>query len=491
MTKISLISPFFPVTNTGLRIISSVLHLHGFTTQMIFMPLSDNLYQYPEKVLDQLRDITARSSVIGLSLMDNFLQRGIQISQALKTENNFIIWGGTLATMDPDIAHEHADAACIGDGEHAFLEFMENLRDGKPLDNIINIWLKDSQYPQLEYIKDITSLPLPDYGPEDHFCYDVRSEELIPIGSMQEYEKILEPAPQVSQSDFVGYSYRMITTRGCPHNCTYCGNNLLKKLQCPKLRFASLQQIEDELEFVRNNFPNVKHIRIADDNFLARKDVRDIARIFKQHGYTFRCLMSPPYFTQELMRDLIDCGLDCCQLGLQSKAPRMEELYHRRGINQNIDSIFEFFNKNNSQIPLQVDVMVNNPWERTKDTLYTIDYLLDKLPLNGQLFINSLVFFKGTELYKKAANQGILDQYQDRNFDWKKKNYIYYTTILLALLSKKGKLSRGLLRLLSRKSFVYVMNNRAFVRFLYPLIIRNLRRFRQMSKKIHSYHNLP
>jgi radical SAM superfamily enzyme YgiQ (UPF0313 family) len=488
MIKISLISPYGSITNIGLRTISSVLRQEGFKTQMFFLPmpssdspLSTSAYfqmEYPQKLLNQLLELTKDSAIIGLSLMDNYMQPGIQLTRALKREGNLVVWGGALATMNPESALEYADAVCIGDGEDAMLELVKSVSEGGKSKNIPNIWFKGEAYPQLKYIEDISVFPLPDYGPEGHFIYFEDEEQLVAVNTYEDYRKCLEPVRESSGK--LSYVYRMETTRGCPHNCTYCGNNILKKVQSPKLRLRSIDQIRGELREVKNNFPFVNTIVIEDDTFIVRNDVRQVAQLFKEFGFFFKCLISPAKFTEEQLDFLIDCGLCVCHIGLQTRAPRIEAMYNRQNLNRGIDKVFEVFRKK-PQVPLLVDILVDNPWEHSDELIYTFHYLLDNFPPRAALGINSLVFYQGTKLWEKAKQENILDnKYYLKTWHWHRQNKIHYTTLLFVLL--KLRLPRGLIRFLSAKPFILLFENDLFTCNIFPAIVRSSKKLLTLKK---------
>ena len=59
--------------------------------------------------------------------------------------------------------------------------------------------------------------------------------------------------------------YWMMTTRGCPHSCSYCCNNALRKIYKDNntyVRFRSPENIVKELELVKNKFRFIKSVMI-------------------------------------------------------------------------------------------------------------------------------------------------------------------------------------------------------------------------------------
>ncbi|MDL1967038.1 MAG: cobalamin-dependent protein [Deltaproteobacteria bacterium] len=265
--QVSLISPYSNTLNLGLRIISAILRNSGYKTQMIFLPShsSDSALNispfsnidYPETIIQQVVNITRDSSIIGISLMDNYMQVGIKLTQALKNKSNLVIWGGVLPSLNPEEALQYADAVCIGEGEDAMLELVRKMNNSQDINSIPNIWFKGKSRPEKKYISDVSSLPLPDYGPEGHFIYSEKEQIILSLETCDEdkyQDYLFEKHELPGVPGEMQTVYHIETTRGCPHNCTYCANNILKKIITPKVRWKSLDQIEDELNWVKKKF---------------------------------------------------------------------------------------------------------------------------------------------------------------------------------------------------------------------------------------------
>lgn len=80
-----------------------------------------------------------------------------------------IMCGGYHASLMPDetLAIPEVDAICIGDGEFSLTEYLNALEHKESLIGIRGIWVKNNgeaeKNPLRELIKDIDSLPIPDY----------------------------------------------------------------------------------------------------------------------------------------------------------------------------------------------------------------------------------------------------------------------------------------------------------------------------------------
>ena len=92
--KITLISIYPDLRSVGIRIISACLKQEGHDVDLIFL-LKEFTEKYAEKTMNDLVKLTKKSDLVGISLMTNFFDNAIQITQKLKESYNFpIIWGG-------------------------------------------------------------------------------------------------------------------------------------------------------------------------------------------------------------------------------------------------------------------------------------------------------------------------------------------------------------------------------------------------------------
>ena len=131
--KIVLISPYPDITSFGLRTISAHLRRHGHRTRLVFVPdaLGDDLLygvkRYEDHVLDELIELCRDADLIGITLMTNFFDGAVQITERLKSAGVKapVIWGGVHPTIRPEESLEHADIVCVGDGEDALLELAD------------------------------------------------------------------------------------------------------------------------------------------------------------------------------------------------------------------------------------------------------------------------------------------------------------------------------------------------------------------------------
>lgn len=142
---ITLISPYPDIRAYGIRIISACLKREKHDVQILFLP---KLFteRYENTMLDKLVTFSKESDLIGISLMTNFFDNAVQITQKLKENNDIpILWGGIHPTLRPEECLNYADMACISEGEESVVELANKIRDGEYYYNIHGIWFKDKE----------------------------------------------------------------------------------------------------------------------------------------------------------------------------------------------------------------------------------------------------------------------------------------------------------------------------------------------------------
>ena len=88
--KISLISVFPGIHDFGLRIISARLKQAGYDVNIFFL-MKEFHKKYSEAAMNNLVKLTKGSDLAGISLMTNWFDNAIQITQKLKNNYDFPI----------------------------------------------------------------------------------------------------------------------------------------------------------------------------------------------------------------------------------------------------------------------------------------------------------------------------------------------------------------------------------------------------------------
>ncbi len=433
--KMTIVTPTpLDLSAFGVRALSAFLKREGVEVRTVFLPsgvqkykFRDNFsYIYDRKVLDEVIELCAGSDLVGISFMSNYYERAIQLTRAIKSNlSTPVIWGGIHPTVMPEESLRYADMVCVGEGEDALLELLTRMGNGGSTTDIGNIWTsrdgRISSNPLRPLEKDLDRFPHFDFGLEDHYVHDLRTDRVVPMTKeLLKLSFLIEPNLEGTFKDSYRRtrSYKTLTTRGCPHSCAFCAEAILANMYKGQkyLRKRSVPHVIEELEWVKREFPFVESIFLFDDTFLIRttEEIVEFSRAYKEKiGLPFHIQASPTTLSEERMEALIDAGLSFVEMGIQSTSKTGKQLYHRSISNERLLNAASILSRYNGKIyPACYHVILDNPWETSADVLETLDLVL-KLPRPFWLKRSSLVCFPGTPLFTKAREDGIIKSEED------------------------------------------------------------------------------
>jgi radical SAM superfamily enzyme YgiQ (UPF0313 family) len=472
--KLTLITPTPPdICAFGVRGLSSYIKNKGHSVKTIFLPSSleapkhryDNIYTYEENILDDVINLAKDSDLIGISFMTNYFDPALKITEKIRKELDVpIIWGGAHPTVKPDECLNYVDMVCIGEGEEALAELMHNMSEGNPYHNIKNLWvrkngkiLRNSLRP---LIQNIDGLPFFDFDLKDQYVIDIRKNKVVEMDS--ELFKFILPR-EMHFNNTIRISFKTYASRGCPHRCSYCINNCLRKMYSGQryLRKKSVDKVIEELEQIKDKFPFIEIFILFDDTFFARStdEIAAFSEAYKKKiGLPFHIQVSPTTMSRKKMDCLIDAGLVFLEMGIQTGSERIKKLYQRTTSNERIIEAANLINSYQSKmLPPCYHVILDNPWENAEDVIDTLNTLI-QLPKPFWLKLASLVFYPGTELYDIAKKSNFIE---DELNDIYRKNMILpsdtYVNFLI-YLAGHSYFPRIILKLLSQKKLVAVLN---------------------------------
>jgi radical SAM superfamily enzyme YgiQ (UPF0313 family) len=495
--KVTLISPYPDITAFGLRTISSYLQAQGYATQLIFLPdpLGDQLFleeqRYNDQVLEKVVDLCRGSDLIGLTVMTNFFAGAVQITEKLKLRlNTPIVWGGIHPTVRAEESLQYADLVCIGEGEETILELAKRISAGQNYTNIPGLWLREGsgirKNPVRPLVSDLDKYPFPDFFAPSQYILNQSLIEPLKVELLIKHLQ-LNPVSQTVKKT----NYMTLSGRGCPHNCSYCCNSNLRALY-PRgryLRWRSREHLIRELIQVKQRMPFVDYICFSDDSFFARniEDLKSFSRVYKEEiGLPFFCLASPLTITEEKMDCLVEAGLHCLQMGIESGSEKMNRVYQRQKMTpERIEKALRIINRYKDRImPPQYDFILDAPYETEEDLVETLQ-LIARMPKPYRLQLFSLVLYPGTSLYEKAKRDGLIkDERQEiysKMYGLRKPSYFN----LIFTLCKGGKFPKLLLTILTNKKLVKLLNHKK-INFLYKLIFQGGRKAKTLKAKIFS-----
>ncbi|MDY7033042.1 MAG: radical SAM protein [Thermodesulfobacteriota bacterium] len=485
--KTALITPTPPdVAAFGVRALSAYLKREGKKVRNIFLPggikknknKKDYIYQYERHIIEETIELCKECDLIGISFMTNYFDRAKQLTQEIrKCIDAPVIWGGIHPTVAPEESMQHVEMVCIGEGEEALLELVQKLEEGKDYFDTRNIWFKkDGKIIKNQLrplIQDLDSLPYFDFSLDDHYIYDHTINSIAPM-TKDLLKKCFPLEPNVEGSFSDSYkrtvSYKTMTTRGCPHHCTFCAERALAEMYPGEmyLRSRSVGHVIKELEHIKEHLSFIESIFLFDDTFTARplEEIIEFSKEYKEKiKLPFHIQTSPLTLNKEKMDAMIEGGLVFVEMGIQTLSKTGMKIY-KRGISRDVllkkASLLKEYS--NSIYPPCYHIILDNPWETTDDVIETLRLILE-LPRPFWLKRASLICFPGTELYVKSKAEGIIKTQDDERREIYNKHLHVpqgkYANFLV-YLSGFSYFPRWILRVMSASLFVFIFDRKVF-----------------------------
>jgi len=387
MKRVLLINPPFNIAkenydssvSVGLLSIATYLHHKGIPVQII-----DGVRQ--RNYLDLIKKSASQCDYAGLSVMTTQIPQALAISRLIKEINPTckIIWGGAHPTffINDTVNHLLIDIVCFGEGEITLYEIVQ----GKNLAEILGIAYKKSDG------KIAINPPRPLHNPA---LMPLFNWDLVP-------REILENL----------YLVPSLTSRGCPHRCTFCINAILNINWRPR----TAEQVLKDLEIIKSKdyFKN-KKLRFWDENFFV--DINRVKAVID--GMLRRDLIIPWETTvrcnylrsgmidDAFMAKLKQSGCYLLSFGAESGCPRILSKIKKDISPEDII--------NSAKMSLKYDIipqysfMIGLPGETKSDMMATLK-LIDKLVnLSDKIQILGPQAFRpypGSPLYEECLEAG-------------------------------------------------------------------------------------
>ena len=200
----------------------------------------------------------------------------------------------------------------------------------------------------------------------------------------------------------------LMTSRGCPFACSFCAVARKK----PRLR--SIENVLEEISYIEDNFPNVKIVRIWDDQFFFQpKRVIELCdRLYeKKSRLKFTCLARLKPFDSKLLDALERGGFVEIGFGLETGSDYVSKI-NNKGIVPTTDAIKCVEVMANSRIRVFMFLIVGLPGESRKtlsDTKKLCRKLLKIRFIHFQSCIGIATIYPGTQLERLAIENKLME----------------------------------------------------------------------------------
>jgi uncharacterized radical SAM superfamily protein len=202
-----------------------------------------------------------------------------------------------------------------------------------------------------------------------------------------------------------------MTSRGCPFNCTFCCNSILREIYKGKgsyIRRRSIENVISELLTAKKKY-NIAEVTFQDDIFV--DDPKWLYPFLEEYkkkiGLPFACFLHSRFVSEPVIKSLKDAGLYTADLGIQSGSEKIRrEVYHRR---QSNEEIIRAANLLNREIAMAYDIIIDNPFETQEHLIDTINLLL-QFPHPFRLHLITLTLFPKYPVTLKAMERGLIER---------------------------------------------------------------------------------
>jgi len=331
----------------------------------------------------------SKADIFGIS--SNFTpyhEEALKIARIIKEwdEKKIVVMGGAHASCDPEgiLRSPWVDYVVMGEGEIRFPLLLETVEKGgmKEIDGIGFRRNGEIRINPLEtFVQDLDRLPFPARDLFDLDRYRMRKKR----------------------------STMIITSRGCPHQCTYCSTHLVMG---DSFRKRSPEAILQEMVECRNRY-GIEVFDVEDDNFTydqtrAKKLMQLIVQTFGEEGIELTAMNGLCFASLdgELLRWLKRAGFKTVNLSFVTSDFSVKERMKRPGLTVDFKEVI----RQAEEVGLHVVAyaiwgMPGQTVEEMVDTLVCL--------MGMRVLIGPSIYYPtpGTLLFEKCKRMGTLPSY--------------------------------------------------------------------------------
>ena len=290
-----------------------------------------------------------------------------------------IIIGGIHATiMHEQILTKYPSiTAILGEGEITFSELLDS---GKPMEGIDGIAFNNNgkivKTNDRALVENLDELPFPKH---EIFFNEIRRSGCI------------------------------LTSRGCPFACTFC---CLCSISQRRVRYRSVRNVVDEIEYMATNFKEMNSVWIHDDSFMLNNQrVIEFCDEIVARGIRkeFICSGRMKPVSWQMIKAMEKAGFKHVLFGLESGAEEILRTSGKAITKKDAINAFTLFSE--SSIRTTAFLIVGLPGETPETVKETIELVQDLQKIKYTFFgeIGVLFIYPGTKVYEIAKTKEFID----------------------------------------------------------------------------------
>lgn len=381
----------------GIAYMAGVLQENNIDVEILDASAEDMDFKDVEKEL-----LKRKPDLVALTALTPTIGRALETAQVVKETlpDSIVVMGGYHPTFNfiETLEDENVDIVIRGEGEYIMLNLMQALENQSSLHDVKGIVFEDKNSkeivvnPEAPLIQDLDELPFP-------------ALNLLP---MKKYRLL----------DMDTHMTTMITTRGCPMQCSFCSS---AAMHGKKIRERSVENIVDEIEYLKTNY-DIDTIAFMDDTFtLKKRKVMAICdEILKRNiEIMWGCTSRVDTLDEKLLKKMKEAGCITIFIGVESADQQQLDNMCKNTTIAKIENAFKIAHK--LKIRTIASVALGMPGD-TKEIMNKTVKFVHKLKPNYAIY-SLATPYPGTRFYKEAFEKNLI-----KIKDWSK--YTLITPIL-------------------------------------------------------------
>lgn len=381
----------------GIAYMAGVLQENNIDVEILDASAEDMDFKDVEKEL-----LKRKPDLVALTALTPTIGRALETAQVVKETlpDSIVVIGGYHPTFNfiETLEDENVDIVIRGEGEYIMLNLVQALENQSSLHDVKGIVFEDKNSkeivvnPEAPLIQDLDELPFP-------------ALNLLP---MKKYRLL----------DMDTHMTTMITTRGCPMQCSFCSS---AAMHGKKIRERSVENIVDEIEYLKTNY-DIDTIAFMDDTFtLKKRKVMAICdEILKRNiEIMWGCTSRVDTLDEKLLKKMKEAGCITIFIGVESADQQQLDNMCKNTTIAKIENAFKIAHK--LKIRTIASVALGMPGD-TKEIMNKTVKFVHKLKPNYAIY-SLATPYPGTRFYKEAFEKNLI-----KIKDWSK--YTLITPIL-------------------------------------------------------------
>jgi radical SAM superfamily enzyme YgiQ (UPF0313 family) len=303
---------------------------------------------------------------------------------------HFTIYAQKILETCPSI-----DWIILGEGEDSTVQLVNTLKCGRmDLGSIDGFAYREGDRPvvhaKTRFIQDIDQIPFPDYDL-------IRLSDYFVDTSAWHNPKGLP----------INTSLPVITSRSCPHRCTFCS---MYRVMGERWRARSARNVVDEIEWLYHRYDH-RHFSFMDDNLtLSKKRTLEICRLIKERNLDLQFEtpngLSLRSLDEETIDRLVEAGMVRTYLAIESGSDYIRNQIMKKKVSRKqIENVVRFTRKH-PQLFVNAFFIIGMP-EETAETLEETYAMIRDIDVD-KIHIHNIVPFPSTSVYEQALRDGLL-----------------------------------------------------------------------------------